>query len=671
MSETFEKVLVKDDRLGCITSKVKFQVLKGGQNITCQPFTAISQTAASHVYNVTVPSLETIISREVLWRSTVTLKISHPNKDPHEFAVNYGVTDALAPFPLHSLVTTMTATINNNTVSQNMADTLPILLRMVDPEEFARYDCMTPTALDYLSDYRDGVHKMEYQIDAGATGGTADNRPTLYYPGPAETNPTGTQAANDLTFGATRPVSFLSHNNNVLGYDTNRLAGTAYYHKGRGSWKVKEVYAKDATSGAKRRPLLADTDVYVSFEVTEPLLMSPFVFGSGHGKQGFYGIQTMNFQMNMAPNANRAWRSAAFYNSAIANPTPKTATIVGFDSSQLLFQFLTPHASDMLDPRNVVPFYELPVYRTSNLAALPARQNYGHANTDGKFDAAPSVTIQSSNIQLSGIPDKLLIFVRKPPATLSCADTDSFATIGNISLNFNNQAGLLSSMTPEQLYRNSIQSGLANMSWDEFCGSTVSVSDGAAGGNSQLRRPYTGMGAIQTTIAGTNTGHLGFQYSPTTGTVLVLSFAEVIQLTEEYYAPGSLGSFNLQLTLQVQNNHYEPWAAGSYELVIIPMNSGVFVNERGTSSTFLSLLTKQDVLDALQQQPYSNSEIRRMVGGGFLDSLKSALGWVKGKLPAVRGVLENIPNPYAQTGANVLKTMGYGQGHKSIDNRLA
>jgi hypothetical protein len=329
----------------------------------------------------------------------------------------------------------------------------------------------------------------------------------------------------------------------------------------------------------------------------------------------------------------------------------------------------------MLDPRNVVPFYELPVYRTSNLAALPARQSYGHANAEGKFDAAASVTIQSSNIQLSGIPDKLLIFVRKPPATLSCADTDSFATIGNISLNFNNQAGLLSSMTPEQLYRNSIQSGLANMSWDEFCGSTVSVSDGAAGGNSQLRRPYTGLGAVQTTTgtgqSAVATGHLGFQYSPTTGTILVLSFAEVIQLTEEYYAPGSLGSFNLQLTLQVQNNHYEPWAAGSYELVIIPMNSGVFVNERGTSSTFLSLLTKQDVLDALQQQPYSNSEIRRMVGGGFLDSLKSALGWVKGKLPAVRGVLENIPNPYAQTGANVLKTMGYGQGHKSIDNRLA
>ncbi|MFM7984851.1 MAG: major capsid protein V20 domain-containing protein, partial [Candidatus Fonsibacter sp.] len=41
--------------------------------------------------------------------------------------------------------------------------------------------------------------------------------------------------------------------------------------------------------------------------------------------------------------------------------------------------------------------------------------------------------------------------------------------------------------------------------------------------------------------------------SPTTGTILVLNFAEVIQLTEEFYAPGSLGSFNLQLQVTIQN----------------------------------------------------------------------------------------------------------------------
>jgi hypothetical protein len=159
-SETFEKVLVKDDKIGCITPKVKFQVLKGGQNITAQPFKAISETISSHVYNVTVPSLETIISREVLWQSTVTLKITGTNKPAGQFLVNYGVTDALAPFPLHSLVTQMTATINNNTVSMNVMDTLPVLLRMMDPEELAKYDCMTPTALDHLGWYGDGIMEL-------------------------------------------------------------------------------------------------------------------------------------------------------------------------------------------------------------------------------------------------------------------------------------------------------------------------------------------------------------------------------------------------------------------------------------------------------------------------------------------------------------------------------
>ena len=132
--ETFEKVLVRDDRLQCITDKVKFHLLKGWQNITSQPYRAISQTTTAHVYNVAVPSLETVISREVLWKSTITLKITGTNKPPNEFLVKYGVTDALVPFPLHHLVNTMTATINNNTVSMNVQETLPILLRLLDPQ---------------------------------------------------------------------------------------------------------------------------------------------------------------------------------------------------------------------------------------------------------------------------------------------------------------------------------------------------------------------------------------------------------------------------------------------------------------------------------------------------------------------------------------------------------
>ena len=160
MADTFEKILVKDDKIGCLTNKVKYAVNKGGQNITAMPFKAISATTSAHVYNITVPSLETIISREVLWQSTVTIKIQdkNNNKPYGQFLVNYGVTDALAPFPLHQMVTTMTTTINNNTVSMNIQDTLPTLLRMIDAEELAKYECMTPTGLDYLQDYLSLIH---------------------------------------------------------------------------------------------------------------------------------------------------------------------------------------------------------------------------------------------------------------------------------------------------------------------------------------------------------------------------------------------------------------------------------------------------------------------------------------------------------------------------------
>ncbi|MFM7986504.1 MAG: major capsid protein V20 domain-containing protein, partial [Candidatus Fonsibacter sp.] len=80
-----------------------------------------------------------------------------------------------------------------------------------------------------------------------------------------------------------------------------------------------------------------------------------------------------------------------------------------------------------------------------------------------------------------------------------------------------------------------------------------------------------GVGACNVGPQGANPG---VQYVPTTGTILVLNFAEVIQLTEEFYAPGSLGSFNLQLQVTVQNNQNYTWAGNEYELVIMVMNSG-------------------------------------------------------------------------------------------------
>ena len=100
------------------------------------------------------------------------------------------MTDALAPFPLHSLISVMSCTININTVNLNVEESLPLLQRMVDPEEFSKYDSMTPTALGFLANYEDAVRRQEFQLDATAAASFGQNRPIVYFPGNAENGPT-------------------------------------------------------------------------------------------------------------------------------------------------------------------------------------------------------------------------------------------------------------------------------------------------------------------------------------------------------------------------------------------------------------------------------------------------------------------------------------------------
>ena len=100
---------------------------------------------------------------------------------------------------------------------------------MVDPEEFAKYDSMTPTALDYLADYSDAIQAMDWQSDV-PNSARYPRQPIIYEVGDAETDPTF-----DSVFAGTRPAAFHSFANNVLAYDMNRPTGSAYYHKPRGS----------------------------------------------------------------------------------------------------------------------------------------------------------------------------------------------------------------------------------------------------------------------------------------------------------------------------------------------------------------------------------------------------------------------------------------------------
>ena len=352
--------------------------------------------------------------------------------------------------------------------------------------------------------------------------------------------------------------------------------------------------------------------------------------------------------------------------SPLAN-TRKVAAIEKFENSQLHFVFLTAHPTLKLSSRNIIPYYELNAFRTPGQVKLDARV----LTIDYVSRSPTEVTIESSNMQLNMVPDKLIICVRRIISKLDCTYSDNYASISRVNITFNNAVGLLSNHTQRQLYDASVDSGLANLTWEEFKGSVISVA-GIGSDSAEPRTPYEGVGAFLTS---TNTYSQGIKLTPTTGSILVLDMAHQVQLTETFLAPGSLGQFHCKVAVTCYNNESVDWLPNDYEVVIIPMNSGIMAIERGVCNVYTGLLTKQDVIDTAQNEAHTRGNIRRMVGSGFLDSLKSGLGnsfgWLKSKLPMVREVLGHIPNEYAQKGSKALQALGFGHVSKSkLDNRL-
>jgi hypothetical protein len=372
---------------------------------------------------------------------------------------------------------------------------------------------------------------------------------------------------------------------------------------------------------------------------------------SSYSGQGFYGIQNLNVVFNLSTsNVARVWRSGLPCDNNEVAPT--TCSILSYNNSRLIFNFLTPKPSDMLSARNVVPYYEMPRYLSTTTATIPyaTRNPATPATATGIIPATTRLTFTTT--QLNQIPDKLLIFVRKAKASQLVSDTDSALAITGVSFNFNNQSGILASATQDQLYRYSVESG-SNQSWEEFRGFSV-VGNAALG--------------------------LGRQIS-TSGSYLFLDMGKHLQITEDYYAPGSLGNFNLQFFLNVENYIPAPLAsvaAMPIEMVLITLNSGLFVCEKGQSATYTGILTKDDVLSASAQTPHSSGDVERLVGGGLVDKLGSFASAVAPSLLKTGiSALQGSDNQYAKMGSKALgmlcdargKAVGRGRGG-AMEDRL-
>lgn len=526
-SADFKKVLVEDARMR-VTDSLPFGVVKSGQNVTTQIYPATSASASSQTFSIQTPSEVTILDRNIVWKSTYELTISGVPA-AGEFLVDLGNRDALAPLPLHMSATTLQVQVNNNSVSVNIRDVLPQLLRMYgDDRSLARWNGIAPLAPDTYLKYADQLGANNNSN--GSWAQTADN---------------------SLTSRGSYGIDSLEQTTPVIG------------------------------AGEKNRQTIGDGTarvVKVRFTSYEPLFLSPFHFANLSANQmGIYGVSNLNFIFNISANANRVWRCGAS-ETAIASYAVSISAVSG---SELHFQMLTPHPSQILPSKNVVDYVDFPRYLTT------FQNSIGAAGVTALNELVPTSTVFSSNnIQLNQVPDMLVICARKPMAQQTNRDSDSFFPITAISINWNNQSGLLANATQETLFRMSAKS--TNQTWQEFRGYA----------NKYL--PPVGV-SYDTQL----------QQVLTSGSILALRFGQDIPIVEEFYAAGSLGSFNLQFNVTLQN--YQQ-SAQEVELVLMCVNSGLFITSQGVSSTYTGILTKSDVLAASEMKPVSERHLR-LVGG--------------------------------------------------------
>ncbi len=580
MSADIEKMAVFDDRI--VQLRPKYAVEKGALSLTNAPFAAISQSQSQHTYNVYVPSENVYVARDMDWSSTCFLQVAvrladtaggqYPVGEP---LLQLGVDGSLAAFPLNSLCATMTATINDTTVTINSQDVLTEVLRLTDYKA-NRLQRTCPTMLD------------KYQQNADALNATND--PISGYTNMSHDyheQPNGSWANLAFTNAA---GSVLSGNGSYV--DAN----------GKSIDYVNGVPVSTNSGGAVNGLYLA----YLRFRTTEKLVLSPFVFADSHGSDtGLFGINNIQLVCNLR-DPTRAmrlrnstvgsaqklfysggatqtdWLPPVAYNSSRANGP--------FENSFLNVQFLTPSLDIPLPPKSVVPYMEFPRYITQPLTSAMA--------------AGASEQLTSQTITLPQIPDLLIIYCKALADSATVAanrgndptlpqfgtsylpidcGVDGGRPQNPLSINFDNFSGLLSSQTPEQLYHMSVKNGL-DVDWPTWSG-LARVPSGAVGGKVS-----------------------------TVGGFLVLKPGVDLTL-QSGQASSLVGNFTLQFNVRVRNTFGFPV---NPQLFVITANSGFFESVRGSSRIIKGVLSEQDIIGAPLAPAGTRSSLARIIGGKMM-----------------------------------------------------
>lgn len=532
-----------------------------------------------------------------------------------------GPTDvSLCMFPIQSLCTNMTASINDCSVTTN-GDTLKeqILLSQTRPSLMQR---TTPSKYDVYAWAIDDVRAANgstrtYGSAKDSDIGNGSWQIEFVNPSSGTSLPQfGTYTVNGITVPVInyRPA-FIPQGSSLVGKTISDPSDPA---------------AGSAVLAASS--MTTPLPVMFKFYSSEPLVMSPFLWQDAKEmtEVGLYGCTNISLTMNLqgagpaqgyetlAPPVGQSLEGRRYYcdklntlyptNASIvrntglhslfsritlSNPTLNSSSNTGpFISPRLLVTFLTPPPDVTLPMVSTVPYMEFPRYFSP--CTVPTQ--------------AGTFQVNSNTITLSSIPDLLAVYVKANVRGQTQQET--YIPIQRIGVTFDNYSNLCSNFQQEDLFACTCAGGL-DMDWQQWRGfSTASYATEVPIASQAGVAAYSSMMDLRKASR-------AVQLS---GGILLLRMGQDIPLSPGL-APGTLGNFSVQLNITLDNtngffNYLGALSANNNAtIVIMAINSGFFETVRGQSAVRKTILNSVDVEAASVQSGITSTHLKRLVGG--------------------------------------------------------
>jgi hypothetical protein len=320
----------------------------------------------------------------------------------------------------------------------------------------------------------------------------------------------------------------------------------------------------------------SNTQAVYTVEVTEPIFVSPLIFGISGEYPGFLGINKFTMNMTWASQniLQRIWR-----HNNDSGSTINTVTVEQYDAPEYLCKFITPQLVEL--PRSVSYQY----FRIQS------------DNKDASASLAPNATttLSSDNLEYGQVPKHLYVFVRRRDVDLDFTQPDAYCGITRLRVRFANDDQIYNA-NQEQLYMMSRMNGL-DMNFTQFGGRFCEYVGGAAP-----------------------------EFFGGIGSVIKVRLGKDIGLPDDV-APSVNGKFQIKIEVDCVNlNQVDSYVPS---LFVIGVLEGTAVIQNGSMQLNTGVLSRREALEAHKMPKidlYNEEKHMSGAGASFLGAIGDFLG---------------------------------------------